>query len=393
MYNLLLVKLNKTGDITMNQRDFLSHNQVVSLIKAVGDKRTVLIMGENGIGKTSVHRTLCADPDFSTHFKVPPIDCTQLSDGSLFMPDIDRERGVSRELPNERLGISFNNQRGSMNQQPVMLFFDEVAKVPQFVKNMIAPVAYERRAGSMFMPDKSVVIMATNLAMEGLGDYLEAHLRNRIIVVYMRKPSLDEFMNDFAIPNKLNPILLACLEEHPEAFDSFIDYLSGGKHAGKDQSKDNPIIYNPSESQDAYATPRSFHAASDILDGMDRLDGTTLEQALNGAVGKAFTSILMSFIRFGQQVPSSADIKADPLNVPVPTNKLAQQIVVFRSISQTHTRDDAGAFTRYIRRLQPEMQSLFCRRVSHGAHAAMTLYCSINEFTQMMADNRIFYAV
>jgi MoxR-like ATPase len=220
MYNLLLVKLNKTGDITMNQRDFLSHNQVVSLIKAVGDKRTVLIMGENGIGKTSVHRTLCADPDFSTHFKVPPIDCTQLSDGSLFMPDIDRERGVSRELPNERLGISFNNQRGSMNQQPVMLFFDEVAKVPQFVKNMIAPVAYERRAGSMFMPDKSVVIMATNLAMEGLGDYLEAHLRNRIIVVYMRKPSLDEFMNDFAIPNKLNPILLACLEEHQHGINS-----------------------------------------------------------------------------------------------------------------------------------------------------------------------------
>jgi hypothetical protein len=289
MYNLLLVKLNKTGDITMNQRDFLSHNQVVSLIKAVGDKRTVLIMGENGIGKTSVHRTLCADPDFSTHFKVPPIDCTQLSDGSLFMPDIDRERGVSRELPNERLGISFNNQRGSMNQQPVMLFFDEVAKVPQFVKNMIAPVAYERRAGSMFMPDKSVVIMATNLAMEGLGDYLEAHLRNRIIVVYMRKPSLDEFMNDFAIPNKLNPILLACLEEHPEAFDSFIDYLPGGKYAGKDQSKDNPIIYNPSESQDAYATPRSFHAASDILDGMDRLDGATLEQALNGAINMGST--------------------------------------------------------------------------------------------------------
>jgi hypothetical protein len=44
----------------MNQRDFLSHNQVVSLIKAVGDKRTVLIMGENGIGKTSVHRTFSA---------------------------------------------------------------------------------------------------------------------------------------------------------------------------------------------------------------------------------------------------------------------------------------------------------------------------------------------
>ena len=377
----------------MNQRDFLSHNQVVSLIKAVGDKRTVLIMGENGIGKTSVHRTLSADPDFVDYFKVPPIDCTQLSDGSLFMPDIDRERGVSRELPNERLGLSYANQRGAAGAKPVMVFFDEVAKVPQFVKNMIAPIAYERRAGAMFLPEKSVVIMATNLSVEGLGDYLEAHLRNRILVVYMRKPTFEEWMTDFAIPHGLNPILLACLEEHPEVFDSFIDYLPGGKYEGKEQAKDNPSIFNPSEVQDAYVTPRSLHAASDILDAMDDLDGATLEQALNGSVGKAFTSVLMSFIRFGQQVPSSAEIKADPLNAPVPANKLAQQVVVFRSLSQTKTRDDADAFTIYIRRLQPEMQSLFCRRVSSGTHGVMTLYCSVADFTQMLSDNRIFYKV
>ena len=48
----------------METKDFLSHQQAVSLIKAVGPKRTVLLMGENGIGKTSVHATLCQDPDF-----------------------------------------------------------------------------------------------------------------------------------------------------------------------------------------------------------------------------------------------------------------------------------------------------------------------------------------
>ena len=375
----------------MNQRDFLSHSQVVSLIKAVGHERTVLIMGENGIGKTSVHRTLCADPDFADHFKVPPIDCTQLSDGSLFMPDIDRERGVSLELPNERLGLSRANQRGVDGARPIIAFFDEVAKVPQFVKNMIAPIAYERRAGVFFMPEKSVVMMATNLSVEGLGDFLEAHLRNRIVVVYMRKPTYDEWLNDFAIPNGLNPILLACLEEYPQMFDSFVDYLPGGKHEGKDQSKDNPSIFNPSEVQDAYVTPRSLHGASHILDAMHLMDTATLEQALNGTVGKAFTSLLMAFIRFGQQVPSSGVIKADPLNAPVPENKLAQQIVVFRSISQTSTREDADAFTVYARRLVPEMQSLFCRRVSSGAHSVMTLYCSIADFTQMLTDNRIFW--
>jgi type IV secretory pathway ATPase VirB11/archaellum biosynthesis ATPase len=48
----------------MTKSDFLSFKQVVSLVKAVGHKRTILIMGENGIGKTSVHKALCADPDF-----------------------------------------------------------------------------------------------------------------------------------------------------------------------------------------------------------------------------------------------------------------------------------------------------------------------------------------
>jgi Mg-chelatase subunit ChlI len=61
----------------MTKSDFLSFKQVVSLVKAIGHKRTILIMGENGIGKTSVHKALCADPDFADFIKPSPIDCTQ----------------------------------------------------------------------------------------------------------------------------------------------------------------------------------------------------------------------------------------------------------------------------------------------------------------------------
>jgi septin family protein len=114
--------------MTKTKSDFLSFKQVVSLVKAIGHKRTILIMGENGIGKTSVHKALCADPDFADFIKPSPIDCTQLSDGSLFMPDIDRERGVSSELPNERLGVSKHNQRGVNGAKPTLITFDEVAK-------------------------------------------------------------------------------------------------------------------------------------------------------------------------------------------------------------------------------------------------------------------------
>jgi len=78
----------------MNQ--FLSASQVVSLVAAIGDKRTVIVEGENGIGKTALFHALRKLPKFADHIAVQPIDCTQLSDGSVWMPDLDRENGVSR---------------------------------------------------------------------------------------------------------------------------------------------------------------------------------------------------------------------------------------------------------------------------------------------------------
>jgi hypothetical protein len=102
---------------------------------------------------------------------------------------------------------------------------------------------------------------------------------------------------------------------------------------------------------------------------------------------------LMSFIRFGQQVPRNADVLADPGYAPVPSNKIAQQIVVFRSIAQTRTRDDAEAYTTYIARLEPEVQSLFLRRVTEAKGEAMGLYTTINKFGEMLTDNRLFFKV
>ena len=373
----------------MNHNLFLSHQQVADLIKNVGPKRTVLVLGENGIGKTSLYHTLAQDTDFDNHIKVDPIDCTQLSDGSLFMPDLDRERGVSTELPNERLGVGKHNHKGIDGARPVLGMFDEIAKVPQFVKNMIAPMIYDKRVGKYKWPERSVWFAGSNLGVEGLGDLIQAHLRSRQVVVYMRKPDAPEWINNFAVPRGLNPILLACVEENPAVLDSFIDYLPGGKHAGRDMEKDNPMPFNPKITQDAYASPRTLHAASDVLDIMDKIDNQTLRAALEGTVGKPFASVLDSFIRFGQQIPPVSQIKADPDNAPIPANKIAQQVQAFQFITRTQDRDDAQAFSKYMHRLQPEIQSLFCRRVADSERFVM--YTSVVEFGTMLTNNKIYY--
>jgi hypothetical protein len=372
----------------MNQ--FLSASQVVSLVAAIGDKRTVIVEGENGIGKTALFHALRKLPKFADHIAVQPIDCTQLSDGSVWMPDLDRENGVSRELPNERFGVSAFNQLGVNNSKPILVGLDEIAKAPQFIKNVLAPIIYERRVGNLSMPEGSVVVCFTNLSVEGLGDSIQAHLRNRLVFVKMRKPSCDEWVK-WATDNGVNPMIIAFVSNEPRVMQSFLDYEKGGMFEGKDLSKDNGFIFNPKSMQLAYATPRSLVAASDILDaGLGVLDDDTLEAALVGTVGATTAQALSSFIRFGREICEYSRVIKSPDTAPLSDNPTAQLIQVFQFVTRVADRTEAEAIVKYVWRMRAEMQSIFCNTVATSQRVA--LFATINEFGRMLAEHKIFFS-
>ena len=370
--------------------NFLSASQVVSLVAAVGDKRTVIVEGENGIGKTALFHALRKLPKFADHIAVQPIDCTQLSDGSVWMPDLDRENGVSRELPNERFGVSAFNQLGVNNSKPILVGLDEIAKAPQFIKNVLAPIIYERRVGNLSMPEGSVVVCFTNLSVEGLGDSIQAHLRNRLVFVKMRKPSCDEWVK-WATDNGVNPMIIAFVSNEPRVMQSFLDYEKGGMFEGKDLSKDNGFIFNPKSMQLAYATPRSLVAASDILDaGLGVLDDDTLEAALVGTVGATTAQALSSFIRFGREICEYSRVIKSPDTAPLSDNPTAQLIQVFQFVTRVADRTEAEAIVKYVWRMRAEMQSIFCNTVATSQRVAM--FATINEFGRMLAEHKIFFS-
>ena len=370
--------------------NFLSASQVVSLIAAVGDKRTVIVEGENGIGKTALFHMLRKLPKFADHIAVQPIDCTQLSDGSVWMPDLDRENGVSRELPNERFGVSASNQLGVNNSKPILVGLDEIAKAPQFIKNVLAPIIYERRVGNLSMPEGSVVVCFTNLSIEGLGDSIQAHLRNRLVFVKMRKPSADEWVK-WATDNRVNPMIIAFVSNEPRVMQSFLEYEKGGMFEGKDLSKDNGFIFNPKSMQLAYATPRSLVAASDILDaGLGVLDDDTLEAALKGTVGATTAEALSSFIRFGREICEYSRVIKTPDTAPLSDNPTAQLIQVFQFVTRVADRTEAEAIVKYVWRMRAEMQSIFCNTVATSQRVA--LFATINEFGRMLAEHKIFFS-
>lgn len=370
--------------------NYLSFTQVQSLISAVGDKRTVIVEGENGIGKTALFHAIKRMPKFANHIAVDPVDCTQLSDGSVWMPDLDRENGVSRELPNERFGVSRTNQLGVNGSKPILVMLDEIAKAPQFIKNVLAPIIYERRVGNYHAPEGSVIFCATNLSIEGLGDSIQAHLRNRLVFVKMRKPTADEWLK-WATDAGLNPMLLAFANNEPRVMESFIDYETGGKFEGKTLSKENGMIFNPKSTQLAYASPRSLHAASDILDAcLGVVDDATLENALVGTVGAVTASAMASFVRFGQDICDYARVIADPDHAPLSDNPTAQLIQVFQFVTRANDRTEAEAIVKYVWRMRAEMQSIFCNTVASSQRAS--LFATISEFGRMLKEHKIFFS-
>ena len=374
----------------MSRINYLSLSQTVALIKAVGHERTVIAEGPMGIGKSAMYAQLKKELGSIHHFP-GIVDCTQLSDGSLWMPALDHVRGVSRELPNERFGVSEENHAGIKGSKPVCLMFDEIGKAKQFVKDMCAPMLYERRHGSYYFPEGSIVFGTTNLAVEGLGDSLQPHLRNRIIMVKVAPPTQQEWKDNFAIPNRLAAELIAATEEYPRVFDSFVDYEPGGKFAGEDIGKHNPYIHNPrGTGGKACVTPRSLHAASDLIKKKDMLDDHTLQLALAGTLGDAFAKDLAAYIRFGRNLPAFADVIARPTKVQIPDNPLAQTVQVFQFITQAESTEHVDAVATYVERLRVEMQMLFVVNVAKVDSNLMAKFIRSKKFVEMMGKNRQF---
>jgi hypothetical protein len=372
-----------------NNSLFLSFDEITAVIKAHhanGLRRTILIEGENGIGKTAVYHALRRDPQFANHISVDPIDATQLSDGSVWMPDIDREAGVSRELPNERFGLSKTNRLGVNGSRPILCFVDEFAKAPPYVKNILAPVAYEYRVGDYHFPEGSAVIMGTNLGIEGLGDNIPAHIRNRIIRVKMRKPTLDEW-RAYAERKGLDYRVISCAVKHPQIFDSFLDYEPDGKYAGKSLAKDNPFIYNPREMQDAYASPRSMETASDIVKTLDAVGMKLVRAQLYGAVGP-FAENLCTHIRLGNTLPDFNLIVRDPLGAPLVSDPVAQIIQAHQFVARANTREEAEAVTTYVERMREEVKHMFITSISNSTK--VTTFVRVDSFGRMLRESKQF---
>ena len=291
----------------------LSLDQIATAIKTGGNKRTILIQGHMGTGKSSLLNALAAElPDHIPCY----FDCTTKDLGDITIPNIakmDDGTGYVTYLTNEELGAH--------NHKPVLIDVDEYGKANPAVKNALLRLLLERKIGSYTLHPDSIIFATTNLGAEGVGDLLPPHARNRMTVITARKPNNIEWI-EWGINNGIDHTLLGWAKDNPQLFASFEDV--------KDP-EENPYIYHPRDQRAAFVTPRSLEAASDWLKSREAYDDQTLTSLLMGTIGDRGAMDLMAFVKLADQLPSLESIKQEPNNAKVPDSAAAVCMVIYRA--------------------------------------------------------------
>ena len=361
----------------------LTLNEFANAISVVGSDVTIIGQGEPGIGKSSMLKAVAKRyPDYEVAY----IDCTLLDLGDFALPyteEVVLEKlastlKVTKFAPNAR----FKFQSG----KPVIVMLDEIGKAMKAVKNVLLTLMLEKRIGDMSLPEGSIVFGTTNLATDGVGDSLEAHARNRVCFVTVRKPhagfqpdgSIDsDSWGAWAVENDIAPEVLAWVKQFPHALESYTDPAQ----------KDNAYIFNPTRAgQSAFVTPRSLEKASHIAKKRADLgDGVTIS-ALAGTIGESAARDMQAFFTVVDKLPTWESICQSPSTAKVPDDAVAKCILTFSAITRVD-KDTLPKWLKYADRLDKELQALFARSIVKST-TKQAMAVSNKEFVKWATDNQ-----
>jgi hypothetical protein len=345
----------------------ISLQEAADLIAAAGDKVTYVMQGHIGTGKSSMLNTI------GEKMGIPPerrfyYDCTTKQAGDVSVPKFRNENGrdILSFIPNEELGFS--------GTEPVLVMVDELGKSDKGVLKSMLRFLHEHQVGMHKLPLGSAVFATTNLGAEGVGDLIPPHGRNRVCVVKVRKPTAQEWVDNFAIGAGLSPIVITAALEYPMMFQSFEDV---------NNPNDNQYIYHPKQPLPAFVTPRSLHKASDMLVATESLPDGVRTHALMGLVGEAAALDIMTLARLDETLPRWDDIVNKPEDTKVPERGVAQVLLANKAIMNVEP-ETMGAWMTYCQRMPKEVQALFGRGVMSGEK--MSWVIKVGAFTTWARD-------
>lgn len=262
----------------------MSENRTVTPIgarkaieKCFAKKRPLFLWGPPGIGKSEVVEGIVADMGgYMIDLRLGQVDPTDIRGIPFYNKELGKmDWAPPIDLPDEEFASQF---------PVVALFLDEMNSAAPAVQAASYQLVLNRRIGKYKLPDNVVVIAAGNRESDkGVTYRMPTPLANRFVHIEMR-PDFKSW-EDWAVKNG----------EHQDV----IGYLSFAKQDLYD--------FDPKGSSRAFATPRSWHFVSEIIEDED-LDEETATDLIAGTIGEGLAIKFMAHRKFASQLPNPTDI-------------------------------------------------------------------------------------
>ena len=324
-------------DYTMRQARDIIEDSVVNPL-GNGQHRTIYLVGDPGIGKTSLARSVfmahrkwddhslplkdrkVINPNGFTHFIAYVAPEREPIDWGL--PSVNKARDAFSMLPLDEFKFL-------PTDRPFILI-DEVDKAPNMMQNLIARIANDRTVGNIVFPEGTFILMAGNKLTNKAGGFVaNTHIKNRRTNVPLMV-SPEEWIDDVAIPFELHSSVV-----------SFIRVA-------------NDMLHKFDAGAPSFPSPRSVTKVGLML---NQTKSPHVERALiEGDCGVEWANSFWGHLRIFRSLRNPEMVIADPDNIEVPDGNDSMPILFAETthLAKYVNRKNADAIFRYFNRLPGE---------------------------------------
>jgi hypothetical protein len=245
----------------------------------------VILLGSPGIAKSQIIESLAKEEKWGyTVHEGPSLDPTDVR--GLMTLTADKERALFSISPIYPRQIDPN--------MPHLLVIEEITSALPSVQVALHSLFHpqERRLGEHKLPENVVPIAIGNFATDGAGARMLLNaLKDRVMVLNVTLP-YQEWREDYAIPNRVHPIVLGQLAFKPDMFNTF--EKRDGKH-----SKD-------------FVTPRTHTQISRWLYRAEKegLSNDLIREGISAYGGEEIGFQYMAFKEYHDLLPNMDEIFA-----------------------------------------------------------------------------------
>jgi hypothetical protein len=347
---------------TVNLRDTVSIEELRRLIPTIGESLTVVVQSEPGCGKTSLLSMIAEDNGDKWR---SPHDGTSI-DGDKYdyiyvdCPVKDMS-DVGMTIPNHatrQLDYYVSELFNLDDPKPKYILLDEFMKSPKLLQVVFTRLMLERMVGDRPLPRGSKIFATSNNATDGVGDTMLAHAGNRVCIVEMAKPTVNEWLQWASQPVTIGDKVVARVSRIVRAFVAMFPRCLASYRVG--DQKDNPYIFKPSSTALSFVTPRSLAKCDAIVRSRDVLGENATKVALAGTIGAAAAADMAAFLSMEKSLVDFADIVKSPESIKVPDEISAQLMIMFQAVDSLETQDQLTKFMQFVERIpSSEVQSVF----------------------------------